>query len=863
MKPTFSSLLLLAAVGLRAPAAAQTAAPSAPPSPPALWRPAPAPADVPARPAADGPARYLRADTAQLAARLRQAPPETQPARAVALTLPLPDGREQEFQVVEVPSMEPALAARYPQLRTYAGRVPGQPALGARLTQTPAGLQVYLLTPQGEAFVAPVAGARGLYRSFSAPSEATAPLRCLATDAQLLPRGPRAAANPARGLAAAQGNELRTFRLALACTGEYAQASALGGGSVAGVQASFTTLVNNLNEIYERELAVRLVLAARNDQLIFLDPATDPFTSGTSAGNRLADVPAAILSKLNSSEFDLGHVVDTAPRFSGSGVAYLSVVCDNCVAGNCLKAAGSSSGSDPGLVLSIMRHEVGHQFGAGHTFNSLDPNICGPQRSSNSAAEPGSGVTIMSYAGNCGPDNTGNQRFANFHAVSRAQMQGNIVQTCAVRSTTGNNPPAVTLATRGLYIPKGTPFVLRGSGTDPDNDPLTYDWEEVDIGRVGGPPNAAATTTTEPLFRFFPPSAGGNERTFPQIDDVRNNTQTLGEILPQVPRTMRFALTARDSRTGGTGLAWDSTNIKVANSGPFVVTAGNAAFTAQPNSTFNLTWDVAGTDAAPVSCANVRVLFSTDGGRTFPTTLLASTPNDGAATVRFPNVQTTQGRLRLEAVGNVFFDLNDANITLSGTPLPVELVAFAAEAAGPGQLRWRWTTASERHNRGFDLELRAEAEEGFRPVAHIPGQGTATAPTRYEHLLKNLAPGRYYCRLHQLDADGAGGAYGPVVAATVGAPAQFAAELAPNPLPTGSVAAWRLQLPAAGRAQLVLLDARGRTVLSAERTCPAGGLAEWTPALPPLAPGLYAWRVNFWPEGDAAPVSLGGKLLAR
>ena len=86
-----------------------------------------------------------------------------------------------------------------------------------------------------------------------------------------------------------------------------------------------------------------------------------------------------------------------------------------------------------------------------------------------------------------------------------------------------------------------------------------------------------------------------------------------------------------------------------------------------------MTWAVNGTDAAPISTANVRISLSTDGGLTFPIVIANSTTNDGSQTITVPNVNTTMGRIKVEAVGNIFFDISNANITIASVCTPIAI----------------------------------------------------------------------------------------------------------------------------------------------------------------------------------------------
>ena len=312
--------------------------------------------------------------------------------------------------------------------------------------------------------------------------------------------------------------------------------------------------------------------------------------------------------------------------------------------------------------VDYVAHELGHQFGAEHTFNSVLENCGGGNRAAESAYEPGSGSTIMAYAGICGADNLQPNSDPYFHSHSYDQILTYLAGTaCATTTATGNQPPAVEAGAH-YRIPLNTPFALTGAATDPDGDALTYAWEEHDLGPAGSP---EAPEDDAPLFRFFPPTTSPS-RTFPRAIYLLNNTTTKGELLPTYARRLRFRLVARDNRLGGGGVAYDTVSVSViGTAGPFRVTAPVTAATWLAGVPRQVTWDVANTAAAPVSAAAVDVLLSTDGGLTFPTILAAATANTGCATVLVPaGTSTARARIKVQATGNIFFAVSPADFPI-------------------------------------------------------------------------------------------------------------------------------------------------------------------------------------------------------
>jgi hypothetical protein len=448
------------------------------------------------------------------------------------------------------------------------------------------------------------------------------------------------------------GTELRNYRVAIAATAEYT--THFGGAVVDASQAIDAYLVE-LNAFLEAEWAVHLDLIPNNDLLIYTDAGTDPYTNGV-PGTMIGENQTNVDLVIGNANYDIGHVFGTIGS-GGSGLAGLGVVgLTN------QKARGVSTFSSPeGLGwLKLSAHEFGHQFDASHTFNANAFNSCLGNRSGSSAYEPASGTTLMSYAGICGADDLQNDPELYFHSASFESVQELINSSATPDSTTatGNSVPVVG-GGNDFTIPAGTPFELTTTATDADGDTLTYTWGQLDLGPAQSLP--ITDIGMGPLFTSNLPQAS-NVRSFPTLSDVLANTTSDGETLPSTTRTINFRASARD---GNAGVNSDDVALSVVATGtPFAITSQNGATTWTGGSAETITWDVAGTDTNGIDTADVRILISTDGGQTFPFDL-GTTTNDGSHSITVPNIDSTEVRLRVQGEGNIFYDINNVDITIN------------------------------------------------------------------------------------------------------------------------------------------------------------------------------------------------------
>lgn len=632
-------LLLLGAIAV--PAAAATTD---------LWSDAPARLALDAGTAQPQQYRSLALDLAQVGNALDEAL-----ATRAPFALPRPDGGYSQFVLEDSGTLPPELAARYPQLRSLRGS--DADGNHVRLDFSELGLQAMVFDRSGDGswVVQPLRFGDGRdYLSFRrAETAAAARFHCDVHERDETPEEFRAA-HPQPDTVT--GNARRVLRTAVAATGEY---TAFHGGTVSGGMAGVTATVNRINEVYGNEFSVTLQLVANNNLVIYTNGTTDPYTNNNGS-SMLGENQTNLDTVIGNANYDLGHVVST----NGGGVATLNSVCSN--GSKARGVTGTSNPTGDPFWIDYVAHEMGHQFGGSHTFNST-VNACSGNRTASSAYETGSGSTIQAYAGICGSDNLQPNSDPYFHARSLQQMQARLdaVPSCGSSTTQPSAAPAIPAMTTSYAIPARTPFeLIAPQATDADGDALTYTWEEYDLGASTA---INVDNGISPIIRSFNP-VSSRSRIVPRLSNLLANTTAPGEILPTQDRTaMVFRLTVRDNHAGGgRSNSADMPGIRVVGSaGPFAVTAPNTAVswnTGVPNS---VTWDVAGTTAAPISCANVSIRLSGDGGTTWPLALLASTPNDGQANVVIPGgTSTTQARIRVSCVDNIFFDISNVNFSV-------------------------------------------------------------------------------------------------------------------------------------------------------------------------------------------------------
>lgn len=590
----------------------------------------------------------------------------------IAVAIPNSAGKIEQFNVVESSNFAPELQAQYPEIRAYSGTGITDPTATISFSVSPRGVQTMILRENdGSEFIDPYDRNQSIYVVTTSKSrgKGVMGLSCKTTgqaeiNKDLTKKTAKISSN---------NNVFKTMRLALSCTGEYAQYF---GGTVAGALGGMNATMTRVNAIYNRDLALNLIIVGNNASVIFTNAATDPYSdaskgmdiisgcTGDCPGTWNKEAQSAITNGIGEDNYDIGHLF--AASGGGGDAGCIGCVCDALKNTNSTpsyaigKGSGytsPSNGKPEGDLFDVdfVSHEMGHQLGANHTFSYEIENT-------GVSVEPGSGSTIMGYAGITDYD-VQNHTDAYFGYVSILQIQNNLaIKTCPVSAAMSNQTPSVN-AGFDYVIPKSTAFVLKGSATDPNGDTLTYCWEQFDsaTNQTGSNSLAYPEKPNGPLFRSLLPSSSA-VRYMPNFSKVlAGQLSSNWESVSSIGRPLNFTLTARDNAVSGFGQTnSDAMTVTVnANTGPFEVSSQSDETESSwiPGAAQTIKWNVNNTNALPGS-ATVNIKLSTDGGLTFPIVLASNTPNDGTETVTAPSGLAESCRILIEPTANIYYAVN-------------------------------------------------------------------------------------------------------------------------------------------------------------------------------------------------------------
>ncbi len=696
---------------------------------------------------------------------------------STVISLPNADGNLEAFEVFEASNFEPDLQAKFPEIRAYSGKGITDKYATVKLSISPQGIQTMVFrTETANEFMEPYSADHTVYSVYrSHRNKGELPWNCTTEEKQLATSINKQISQELYAAGSSTGI-LKTMRLVQSCNGEYANYfGATSSAQVGLVLAAYNATLTRCNGCYEKDLALHLNLISNTTAVIYYSPSTDPYSTQMSQWN--LQLQQTLTAVIGSANYDIGHMFGASG--GGGNAGCIGCVCVDPASSNSLaKGAGITSPADgipmgDNFDIDYVAHEVGHQLGGNHTF-SMSLEGTGQNK------EIGSGITIMGYAGITSQD-VAPHSIDIFHETTIAQIQANLAgKTCpASTNITANNVAPVIAAVNNYTIPISTPFALNGSASDANGDALTYCWEQNDNSTTSGTSSVAAPTkTTGPNWLSFSPTISGT-RLFPKLSTILTGGMITGplpggdaganiEALSSVSRTLNFRLTVRDNHAysssapiaiGQTAFT-DVVVTVTSTAGPFAVTSPNTNITWNAGSNATVTWNVLGTNAGSVNCASVRILLSTDGGQTFPTVLLASTANDGSEVITVPASAGTTNRIKVESIGNIFFDISNTNFTIGGAPACAAPSGLASSSITETSATISWTAAGGALS--YDVDYKAASSGTWINAA------TATASTSIN--LSGLTSGTLYDWRVRTNCSSASSSYAQAQFTTASAP---------------------------------------------------------------------------------------------
>ncbi|CAM1344331.1 fibronectin type III domain-containing protein [Tenacibaculum amylolyticum] len=602
---------------------------------------------------------------------------------SVTISLPTGENTFEEFKVFEASNFNISLAKKYPTIKSYIAKSTSSDKTARFSYSKSNGLNAYITTDQGTVIVKPQNIKSNSYLVYLRSNlEASNEFECKTIETA------KKSFHDDAELHRNIGDEyLRKYKVAIATTGEYSNFFLTGNEADDSekketVLAAINTSLTRINAIFERDFAVTMELIANNDEIIFLDPANDPFSSGGFNGQ----LQNTLDTTIGSDNYDVGHL------FAHEDAVYGNAGCIACVCTNGSKGSAYTVHRSPDSdhFNMIVAHEFGHQFGGYHVQSSSNcRSSAGLQE-----VEPGSGSTIMGYAGICSPNVQENpDDYFNYVDIRDIIQWTRNDSSCAELIATGNNDPTAN-AGNDYSIPRSTAFILEGTGNDQnDNSNLSYCWEQNDPENPFSSNTPQPTWAQGPLFRSKQP-VNTPVRYMPQLEDVlAGNLTPTWEVIPSVNRTMDFVLTVRDNAVLGAKTASDEMTVSVIESaGPFIVTSQNSQETWNAGNNASVTWDVANTDQSPINVNTVTILLSVDGGYTYPHILAQNVPNNGNASFIVPSISNTTdtARIMVKADNNIFYAVNNTNFTVQVSEFALLFDETALDICQPNNIVYQF-----------------------------------------------------------------------------------------------------------------------------------------------------------------------------
>ncbi len=584
---------------------------------------------------------------------------ETSSARQFTLQLPIPFGERKmtHLTLTNAPIIAEGLTNKYPAIQTFKVVETANSLMQGRISWVNGTLYGHLIQDEQSFFIenVQIEGYEDAYLFYKEVDLKTSENTTLACGNNLLEKFKKD--QPIFNQTATDSlfdTNLKVFRLAITATEGFTNAS---GGTIETALAAIVRALTSLNVIYEKDTGIRFVLHEDNNQLIFTDSMPSPYSDSEDAFGLWWENAFLLDSLLGNENYDLGHVFAAECTGGVSGLAALASVCST---KNKARAASCVFNENLGTFRTTLYHEIGHQLGANHTWSNCGVFVNEGQRSAATAVEPGSGSTIMSYGGVCGPFDIVATAQDNLHGISIQEIKSALLSDsigCYQLIPTENTSPTISVIESGFTIPIATPFELNAIVTDIDNTTLTYSWEQFDTGAVS---QIGFPIENAPSFRAYSP-VRESERIFPRVNDIILNKSSDVEVLPDTTRMLTFGVTVRDNDERGGSTAFSEVMFFAsAEAGPFTVLQPDSAnIEYAPTDSISILWDVGNTDVAPVNCALVDVYLSFDNGKEFNHLLAEAIPNNGETRVVLPDTTTTRARIKIKCSDNIFFDMSN------------------------------------------------------------------------------------------------------------------------------------------------------------------------------------------------------------